>query len=78
VDSKSLLHSTKNTIQGGRQWPFSSLPPTPKIIIGSFTFYMKALEQLRGSGPHSISSYAAAWDFLYVLSKTFQELNFFQ
>jgi len=42
----TLLYSTKNTLRGGHQRQFSPLPPTPKNIIGSFTFYMDALAQL--------------------------------
>jgi len=56
VESKSLLHLTKNTLQGGRQQPFSSLPPTQKMIIGSFTYYMEGLGQPRESRPPSYAT----------------------
>jgi len=70
-----LLYLTKNTLRGGRQWPVSPLPPTQKVVIGSFTFYVDVLEQLRGSGPPS-ASYTAAWGFLYLSSRMFHKLKF--
>jgi len=61
VDSSTFLYLAKNTLRDGHQQPFSLLSPTRKNITGSYTFYVDALGQLRGSGPHSsCSSYAAA------------------
>jgi len=33
-----LLYSTKNTLRGSHQWPFSPLPLTQKIIINLLRF----------------------------------------